>query len=112
MLSLMVFFFFSSRRRHTRCGRDWSSDVCSSDLPPSPGDRLQAAAGGGGAEGADDDEHHHHGGGDETEYPGGAAAPEKECDDVAREDGAEPAPGIHEADRARPDAGRVELGLI
>src|SRR2546429_4679088 len=27
-----VFFFFSSRRRHTRCSRDWSSDVCSSDL--------------------------------------------------------------------------------
>src|SRR3989442_5504898 len=26
------YFFFSSRRRHTRCGRDWSSDVCSSDL--------------------------------------------------------------------------------
>src|SRR5256884_301861 len=26
-------FFFSSRRRHTRCSRDWSSDVCSSDLP-------------------------------------------------------------------------------
>src|SRR5260221_8957249 len=25
-------FLFSSRRRHTRCGRDWSSDVCSSDL--------------------------------------------------------------------------------
>src|SRR5207245_4944682 len=25
-------FFFSSRRRHTRCYRDWSSDVCSSDL--------------------------------------------------------------------------------
>src|SRR6266498_3963840 len=30
--SLPMFFFFSSRRRHTRCGRDWSSDVCSSDL--------------------------------------------------------------------------------
>src|SRR2546422_2936564 len=29
---LCVFFFFSSRRRHTRCSRDWSSDVCSSDL--------------------------------------------------------------------------------
>src|SRR2546422_8454958 len=29
-----VFFFFSSRRRHTRCSRDWSSDVCSSDLLP------------------------------------------------------------------------------
>src|SRR5690554_7671811 len=28
----MLYFFFSSRRRHTRCGRDWSSDVCSSDL--------------------------------------------------------------------------------
>src|SRR2546429_2520523 len=27
-------FFFSSRRRHTRCSRDWSSDVCSSDLQP------------------------------------------------------------------------------
>src|SRR3712207_7141687 len=28
----MIFFFFSSRRRHTRYWRDWSSDVCSSDL--------------------------------------------------------------------------------
>src|SRR6266536_6420082 len=28
----MVVFFFSSRRRHTRSTRDWSSDVCSSDL--------------------------------------------------------------------------------
>src|SRR2546429_146816 len=27
-----MFVFFSSRRRHTRCSRDWSSDVCSSDL--------------------------------------------------------------------------------
>src|SRR5438309_3288687 len=27
------FFFFSSRRRHTRWNCDWSSDVCSSDLP-------------------------------------------------------------------------------
>src|SRR5437660_2747103 len=29
---LVFFFFFSSRRRHTRWPRDWSSDVCSSDL--------------------------------------------------------------------------------
>ena len=29
---MVVFFFFSSRRRHTRLVRDWSSDVCSSDL--------------------------------------------------------------------------------
>src|SRR2546429_8249636 len=29
---MLFFFFFSSRRRHTRCSRDWSSDVCSSDL--------------------------------------------------------------------------------
>src|SRR5207245_8464925 len=31
-LLALFFFFFSSRRRHTRCYRDWSSDVCSSDL--------------------------------------------------------------------------------
>src|SRR5690554_6994101 len=31
-ISCWAYFFFSSRRRHTRCGRDWSSDVCSSDL--------------------------------------------------------------------------------
>src|SRR5205814_5197421 len=30
------FFFFSSRRRHTRCLSDWSSDVCSSDLIEKP----------------------------------------------------------------------------
>src|SRR5690606_39726243 len=29
---LVICFFFSSRRRHTRFSRDWSSDVCSSDL--------------------------------------------------------------------------------
>ena len=29
---IFFFFFFSSRRRHTRLVRDWSSDVCSSDL--------------------------------------------------------------------------------
>src|SRR5215510_11500226 len=29
---MCIFFFFSSRRRHTRWPRDWSSDVCSSDL--------------------------------------------------------------------------------
>src|SRR5215813_15646323 len=33
-MEFFFFFFFSSRRRHTRCGRDWSSDVCSSDLTP------------------------------------------------------------------------------
>src|SRR6266496_940428 len=32
MCRLFFFFFFSSRRRHTRSLRDWSSDVCSSDL--------------------------------------------------------------------------------
>src|SRR5260370_31602584 len=31
-----LFFFFSSRRRHTRFKCDWSSDVCSSDLPFAP----------------------------------------------------------------------------
>src|SRR5699024_12297299 len=32
MYTCNTFFFFSSRRRHTRSKRDWSSDVCSSDL--------------------------------------------------------------------------------
>src|SRR5207245_5339089 len=32
--NLPLRFFFSSRRRHTSCYRDWSSDVCSSDLLP------------------------------------------------------------------------------
>ena len=32
LIFLFFFFFFSSRRRHTRLVRDWSSDVCSSDL--------------------------------------------------------------------------------
>src|SRR5438045_8999251 len=32
MYWLVFLFFFSSRRRHTRCLSDWSSDVCSSDL--------------------------------------------------------------------------------
>src|SRR5207249_7399310 len=41
ILFFFFFFFFSSRRRHTRSKRDWSSDVCSSDLflsglPPGP----------------------------------------------------------------------------
>src|SRR5690606_39819382 len=31
-LGYILSFFFSSRRRHTRFSRDWSSDVCSSDL--------------------------------------------------------------------------------
>src|SRR3712207_7044488 len=31
---MLNYFFFSSRRRHTRYWRDWSSDVCSSDLEP------------------------------------------------------------------------------
>src|SRR6266480_3877893 len=33
MMASFFFFFFSSRRRHTRLTCDWSSDVCSSDLP-------------------------------------------------------------------------------
>src|SRR6266511_5097110 len=36
-------FFFSSRMRHTRFSRDWSSDVCSSDLPEYAEDASDAA---------------------------------------------------------------------
>src|SRR5690348_18009386 len=52
---LFFFFFFSSRRRHTRWTGDWSSDVCSSDLPGhagadhQPGFRGPGAAGQGAA---------------------------------------------------------------
>src|SRR5438445_13666937 len=47
MVYICNFFFFSSRRRHTRYWRDWSSDVCSSDLVPAwPGCRAGAIAGG------------------------------------------------------------------
>src|SRR6266508_3117592 len=50
------FFFFSSRRRHTRWPRDWSSDVCSSDLAdPGPG---QAGRGGARDPGAGDGRGH------------------------------------------------------
>src|SRR5262245_63034458 len=37
----LSFFFFSSRRRHTRCLSDWSSDVCSSDLASRSRERLR-----------------------------------------------------------------------
>src|ERR671919_311308 len=54
------FFFFSSRRRHTRLQGDWSSDVCSSDLdrgedvlPAGPARALAAVAGDAMAAGAD-----------------------------------------------------------
>src|SRR5438309_5172771 len=36
VIFVFVFFFFSSRRRHTRWNCDWSSDVCSSDLRGRP----------------------------------------------------------------------------
>src|SRR5690625_1321710 len=38
---IIYFFFFSSRRRHTRWPRDWSSDVCSSDLHGQPQQLLE-----------------------------------------------------------------------
>src|SRR5690625_3432922 len=41
------FFFFSSRRRHTRWPRDWSSDVCSSDLKKLGKSRIIAETGAG-----------------------------------------------------------------
>src|SRR6266508_1987664 len=57
IIKLFFLFFFSSRRRHTRFSRDWSSDVCSSDLTGTPclrtphcprrtGPRTRGSAGG------------------------------------------------------------------
>src|SRR5207249_6777586 len=42
----LFFFFFSSRRRHTRSKRDWSSDVCSSDLTTATPEEFSALASG------------------------------------------------------------------
>src|SRR4051794_41435959 len=42
---LYVFFFFSSRRRHTRWTGDWSSDVCSSDLSSDGSQRVATETG-------------------------------------------------------------------
>src|SRR5205809_5995427 len=44
MFLFLFFFFFSSRRRHTRCSRDWSSDVCSSDLSTKGSGNLRRSA--------------------------------------------------------------------
>src|SRR5437868_13953964 len=43
---MFCFFFFSSRRRHTRSKRDWSSDVCSSDLKDGIADPAHLTIGG------------------------------------------------------------------
>src|SRR6266702_7292843 len=40
---MQLLFFVSSRRRHTRWPRDWSSDVCSSDLASPPADHHSLA---------------------------------------------------------------------
>src|SRR5437899_11123494 len=45
MISFKPPFFFSSRRRHTRCLSDWSSDVCSSDLEPEHRDDAEQQRG-------------------------------------------------------------------
>src|SRR6266508_2170160 len=92
-VDVMLFFFFSSRRRHTSWPRDWSSDVCSSDLPgrlrpwersgppvSSPGERgQQRGAGEAAPEGQrerrqrrDPDQDRREGdGGDPDRHPGG-----------------------------------------
>src|SRR5262245_65494991 len=48
MSIFILFFFFSSRRRHTRCLSDWSSDVCSSDLaaPANQGEKRKSPTAG------------------------------------------------------------------
>src|SRR5690349_23488386 len=53
---MCVFFFFSSRRRHTRSLRDWSSDVCSSDLEPAAAEDHAAARAQRAADGLDADD--------------------------------------------------------
>src|SRR6266511_5196677 len=66
VILLYFFFFFSSRRRHTRFSRDWSSDVCSSDLAnlapvPRPAYRLGLPRGGSWREALNTDSDHYGG---------------------------------------------------
>src|SRR5690625_7931738 len=73
-LAKLVGFFFSSRRRHTRWPRDWSSDVCSSDLPAgqaAAAEVAQVEQWGRRAQFPHDEGHASHGGGaEEQEHPG------------------------------------------
>src|ERR1041385_5980584 len=41
LASVVIVFFFQRRRRHTRCSRDWSSAVCSSDLVLPSGEPVE-----------------------------------------------------------------------
>src|SRR3712207_9146876 len=56
-------YFFSSRRRHTRYWRDWSSDVCSSDLATAGAGHLERGGCAGGAGGLEVGQCVQHGGG-------------------------------------------------
>src|SRR5215217_9061134 len=80
----MFFFFFSSRRRHTRYWRDWSSDVCSSDLA-GQGDRLI------GAEAAEEDA-----GQGAGQRPGRPAPPREDAVVAGGVAGGQPADGPQE----------------
>src|SRR5207248_4010045 len=71
----VYFFFFSSRRRHTRSYGDWSSDVCSSDLPTTASPNVKRLHG----VAADDCQRH-----DEAQNePGRLVADERVCDEQA-----------------------------
>src|SRR5690606_40560576 len=78
-------FFFSSRRRHTRFSRDWSSDVCSSDLgdPAAPDD------------------------GDGARLVEVVDAPNRDGEDGFTRESAEPVPEHWPAERRRDQIGRA-----
>src|SRR5687768_17941266 len=84
----MLTFFFSSRRRHTRCSRDWSSDVCSSDLAvgDEAGDRGAAGLVGGEGLAEEDPEGDERG---EHPVPPPADGGQRVGDDVLGEDRSE-----------------------
>src|SRR5207245_8224921 len=77
------YFFFSSRRRHTRCYRDWSSDVCSSDLSQLLGLLVQTVSRG-------DEGHHRRVRRSQGSAPAGAG---DQLDGSRAEEGCTPVPG-------------------
>src|SRR5690625_6242793 len=97
-------FFFSSRRRHTRWPRDWSSDVCSSDLGDEDAGHRQGQRGAVLQIPADEAEEDDREGRIETEQIG--------VDDIAQPLTDHGAAGPHEGDRSAHEQEGVPSGTV
>src|SRR5256885_9786766 len=92
---ISCFFFFASRRRHTRLQGDWSSDVCSPDLPPRARSRCRGRSPGSCA----------------PRQPRSWPSPRRECGGRALETPIIQAFGKRLAQRERSELGVLALGV-